>query len=236
MRIIFHIIALYISFTAINRAQTYTTDFSFTENPISENGKWKNGGSNGFDWNNVITGKGIAIGTQTGVDTGVQRYNDSYAILSGFPPDQTAEGVVHYVNPLNSCNQEVELLLRWTSTAHSAQGYECLARCINSGDSYMEIVRWNGPLGDFTYLAKMHSSSAGINSGDTLKASIKGNIITFYQNGVIRLQCTDNTYSYGNPGVGFFLHGCPGTNTNFGLTSFRAEGFLPSEYLKPALP
>ena len=227
MRITFHLFVLYTLFAGIATAQTYTTEFPLTENPVSENGKWKNGGATGHDWKNVRTIAGIACGTQTGTDTGIQRYNDSYAILSGFPPDQTAEGVVHYVNPLSSCNQEVELLLRWTSTAHCAQGYECLTRCINSGDSYMEIVRWNGPLGDFTYLAKMHSSSAGINDGDTLKANIKGNIITFYQNGILKLQCTDNTYSTGNPGVGFFLRGCKGTNTNFGFTSFRAAGLFP---------
>ena len=232
MKITIHFLAIIITITAHTNAQTYTTDFSLTENPISGNGRWKNGGNTGLDWNNVRTISGIACGTQTGVDTGARRYNDSYAILSGFPPDQMAEGVVHFVNPLSTRNQEVEILLRWSSTAHSAQGYECLARCINSADSYMEIVRWNGPLGDFTYIAKMHSSSAGINDGDTIKATIIGNLISFYRNGILKLQCTDNTYSTGNPGVGFFLQGCKGTNTDYGFTSFRAAGILPSKTLR----
>ena len=166
---------------------------------------------------------GIAFGTQSGIDTGAYIYNDSYAILSGFPPDQSAEGVVHISNPAGSCNQEVEILLRWNSVARRATGYECLARCLNAAESYIEIVRWNGALGDFTYISRMHSSAAGVKDGDTLKATIIGNKITIYLNGVMKLQGTDNTYSTGNPGMGFFLLGCPGSNADFGFKSFRAD-------------
>jgi hypothetical protein len=88
----------------------------------------------------------------------------------------------------------------------------------------MEIVRWNGPLGDFTYLARLHSASAGLKDGDTLKASITGNQITFYLNNVIKLQCIDSTYQKGNPGIGFFLRNCTGTNTDFGFKNFTATG------------
>jgi hypothetical protein len=35
--------------------QTYATSFSLTENPISEGGKWINGGVTGLDWGNVQT-------------------------------------------------------------------------------------------------------------------------------------------------------------------------------------
>jgi hypothetical protein len=205
-------------------AQTFTSDFVRTENPISENGRWNNGGNSGLDWTNVRTGNGMAFGTQTGTDTGVSRYNDSYAVLSGFPPDQMAEGVVHIVNPTGLCNQEVELLLRWTSSAHRATGYECLFRCLDSTGFYMQVVRWNGPLGDFTYIANLHDSSAGIKDGDKLKASISANVITVYINGILKLQCTESTYPKGNPGIGFFLHGCGGSNSDFGFTNFTATG------------
>jgi hypothetical protein len=134
------------------------------------------------------------------------------------------EAVVHIANPSVSCNQEVELLLRWTSTGHRATGYECLARCLDSPNSYIEIVRWNGALGDFSYIARLHSASVGIRDGDTLRATIIGNQISFYVNGVIKLKCNDNTYSTGNPGIGFFLYGCVGTNTDFGFTRFAATG------------
>jgi hypothetical protein len=209
--------------TASVNAQVFTTDFNRDENPLSEYGKWNNGGLDGLDWTNVRTGHGMAYGTQTGTDTGFYRYNDSYAILSGFPPDQTAVGVVHFLHPTGACNQEVELLLRWTSKPHKATGYECLFRCLDSSGFYMQVVRWNGALGDFTYIASLKDPSTGIKDGDKLKASISGNKIKVYVNGVIKLQATDNSYPTGNPGIGFFLAGCPGSNADFGFVSFSAS-------------
>lgn len=206
-------------------AKKYATDFRQNENPVSEGGKWKNGGGNGLDWTNVRTINGIACGTQTGRDSGYFSYNDSYAILSGFLPDQTAEGIVHISNPTKLCNQEVELLLRWNSFPHKATGYECLFRCIDSTGFYMEVVRWNGALGDFTYLDRLHSSSMGIKDGDILKASITGDVIRVYINGVIKLQVSDSVYPEGNPGIGFFLRGCTGTNTDFGFKEFTAKSW-----------
>jgi hypothetical protein len=209
---------------AFAHCQTYSTDFDLTENPVSENGRWTNGERSGIDWTNVKTGHGIAFGTQTGTDMAKYSYKDSYAVLSGFPANQSAEGVVQIINPVKSCNQEVELLLRWTSSAHLATGYECLTRCLNSAESYTEIVRWNGALGDFTYLAKMHSHDAGLNDGDTIRATIIGNQISMFVNGKLRLRTTDASYNSGNPGIGFFLRGCSGSNSDFGFTSFKAAG------------
>jgi hypothetical protein len=217
------LLTLIITFSALVNAQTYSTDFGHLENPLYEGGKWNNGASIGLDWTNVRTIDGIACGTQTGRDTGYFAYNDSYAILSGFQPNQTSEGVVHITNPTKLCNQEVELLLRWNSSPHKATGYECLFRCIDSTGFYMEVVKWNGALGDFTYLDRLHSSSTGIKDGDILKASITSDVIRVYINGVIKLQVSDSTYPDGNPGIGFFLRGCPGSNTNFGFTRFTAK-------------
>ena len=89
----------------------------------------------------------------------------------------------------------------------------------------MEVVRWNGALGDFTYLDRLHSSSMGIKDGDILKASITGDVIRVYINGVIKLQVSDSVYPEGNPGIGFFLRGCTGTNTDFGFKEFTAKSW-----------
>jgi hypothetical protein len=234
MKILLWIHFLCLICPAYVNSQTYSSDFNRNENPISEKGKWNNGGLVGMDWTNVKTTGGIACGTQSGSDTGIRRYNDSYAVLSGFPPDQSTEGIVHYTNPSDACNQEVELLLRWNSVAGRATGYECLTRCLSAEESYMEIVRWNGALGDFTYIARMYSTLAGIRDGDTLKATIRGNKISVTLNGVLKLQATDNTYPTGNPGIGFFLAGCHGTNADFGFTSFKAES-LPPEHGNQAM-
>jgi acetyl esterase/lipase len=205
--------------------QIYTTTFDGDEDPLSESGKWIN---NGLDWTKIRKSGGIAYGTQTGVNKGIYVYDDSYAHLSGFPPDQEAWGEVHIAKPNPSCNQELEILLRWTSSAHSTTGYECFARCISSESSYLEIVRWDGPLGKFTYLARKRGPDYGLKNGDTLKASIVGNVITVYINGVEKAQAKDDTYKTGNPGIGVFLQCRDGrgmaSNTDFGFTSFTARG------------
>ena len=123
-------------------AQFYTTRFPGTENTLSEDGRWKN---EGVDWTQIRTTNGIAYGTQTGTNRGIYKFDDSYAHLSGFPPDQEAWGEVHIAKPSSSCIQELEILLRWTSSAHRTTGYECFARCVSSESSYMQVVRWEGP-------------------------------------------------------------------------------------------
>jgi len=81
-------------------------------------------------------------------------------------------------------------------------------------------VRWNGRAGDFTYLNR--GSGPGLNDGDTVKATIIGNVITAYVNGVQVVQATDNTFTHGNPGMGFYLDGLANANRDFGFTSFVA--------------
>ncbi len=233
MKTLYHVLLFLFLIPAVADAQTYSTDFNSNENPASEHGRWRNGKSDGHDWTDVRIIDGMACGTQSGSDSGISSYNDSYAILTGFSADQTSQGVVRIKNPAASCNQEVELLLRWNSSAHRATGYECLTRCLNSNESYMEIVRWNGALGDFTYLARLHSSNAGLKDGDTLKASVTGNKITFYINNTLKLQCTDSTYPEGNPGIGFFLFGCQGSNTDFGFKSFTVKGLKNDKDARP---
>jgi hypothetical protein len=202
----------------------YTTTFEGDENPLSEGGKW---GNNGLDWTKIRATRGLAYGTQTGTRKGIYEYDDSYAHLAGFPPDQEAWGQVQIAKPDPSCHQEVEILLRWTSSPHSTTGYECFARCANDGSSYVQIVRWEGPLGKFTYLADKRGADYGLKNGDVLKASIVGNVITVSINGVEKAQVKDDTHKTGNPGIGTFLF-CDGgrgagSNRDFGFKSFTAR-------------
>jgi hypothetical protein len=136
-------------------AQTYTTNFPLTENPISEGGKWINAGVVGLDWNNVRTTPGFAFGT----DPGTVTYADSWALLTGtWGPDQTVQATINEQNPNTSCHQETELVLRGNLSAHSATGYEITLRATNDANSYLLIARWNGALGNFTYLAFLSAS------------------------------------------------------------------------------
>ena len=211
--------------TRPNPVATYSTTFDGDENPLSEGGKWLH---NGLDWAHIRKGGGIAYGTQSGTNAGPQRYDDSYAHLAGFPPNQEAWGKVRIAKPDPSCHQELEILLRWTSSAHRTTGYECFARCVNDGSSYVQVVRWEGPLGKFTYLADKRGAEYGLKDGDTLKASIVGNVITVYVNGVEKARVKDDTYKTGNPGIGLFLqcngrHG-KGSNADYGFQNFTARG------------
>jgi len=182
---------------------------------------------------------GIACGTQTGTNTGIYKFNDSFAHLSRFPPDQEAWGEVRITKPDASCYQELEILLRFTSSPHRTTGYECFARCLTGASSYVQIVRWDGPLGKFTYLADKRGAQYGLNNGDILKASVIGNVITVSINGVEKARVTDDTFKAGDPGIGEFL-ACEtgpglGSNSDFGFSSFTAKG-LAAQAMRPWLP
>jgi hypothetical protein len=212
-------------FAGLGFSQTYTTRFPGAEDPLSEGGRWTN---NGVDWTRITKKEGLACGTQTGTNTGKYKFNDSYAHLSGFPPDQEAWGEARIAKPNSPCTQELEILLRFTSTPHRTTGYECFARCVTSASSYVQIVRWDGPLGKFTYLADKRGASYGLNKGDILKASIIGNVITVFVNGVEKARVTDDTFKTGDPGIGEYL-ACEtgqgvGSNSDFGFASYTARG------------
>ena len=209
-------------------AGTYTTNFPLTENPISESGRWMNGHDVGIDWSNVQTSGGHASGTQ--VDASNAAYNDSTAVLTGpWGPNQTVQATVVSGNQSTSAVEEVELRLRTTISPHSITGYELLFRNTNPG-GYVSIVRWNGPLNNFTELANGNNAYQGIKNGDVISGTVVGSLISVYVNGVLVCQATDGTYTGGSPGVGFWMSGAASsTNTNFGLSSFSAtDGSTPA--------
>jgi len=213
-----------IALAATGEHRSYTTNFPLSENPLSEGGTWTNGQKDGLNWANVQTTSGFAFGTESGgTRPAPQKYDDSTALLTGaWGPDQTAQATVRAVNQNDKIYEEVELRLRSALAPHKATGYEILFRSAKSPKSYCEIVRWNGPLGDFTYLSRAKGSQCGVATGDVVKASMIGNVITAYINGVQVLKATDNTYMGGSPGMGFYIEGATGVNGDFGFTSFTA--------------
>ena len=177
----------------------------------------------GLDWADVATIPGLAYGLESESDD----YTDSTALLEGsWSPNQIAEATVHTVNQDDNISEEVELRLRSSLSAHRNTGYEINFRCSKTPNAYAQIVRWNGPLAKFTYLITGRGSRYGVRDGDVVKATIIGNVITAYINGVQILQATDNTYTSGNPGMGFFLQGATGVNRDYGFTRFSASDVL----------
>jgi hypothetical protein len=189
--------------------EQYATSFMGTENPISEGGAWSN---NGLDWTNVRTTPGLAFGTNVAPAT----YDDSIAHLSGFAPDQIAQGTI-YKSPIapRSSTHEVELLLRWATSPHSARGYECNLNFQGSA----QIVRWNGAKGDFTVIGEARMRTP--RTGDVFKATILGNVIRLYYNDVLFTSVIDMNHASGNPGIGFFKANEAVANY-FGFTRFTA--------------
>lgn len=198
---------------------SYTTDFDLAESPLSEKGAWHH---DGLDWTVVETSNGVASNTQAlGVErSGPTQYDDSYAYLLGFPADQQASAVVHLGTIDGSCTHEVEILLRWTDSAKNARGYECN---VAFDGSYAQIVRWNGAVGDYTYLNN-GSVPGGIHENDIVSASVVDDQIELSVNGTVRASAQDATFADGNPGIGFWRgsSGC-GTVGDFGFTSFTAS-------------
>lgn len=221
----------------------YSTTFPATENPMSEYGVWTQGAANGIAWTNVRTTTNKAFGTQDGLGTAGDGsspgiYNDSIAALRGtWGANQQASGVAFNTRAAGDYNTELELLLRWSITANSATGYEVEYSC-RADNPYFDIVRWNGAIGDFTpltlstggtHLASMPGGA--IVTGDVITATIVGNLISAYRNGILIATATDSTYTTGRPGLGHYLHNItqPGDPTLYGYTSYTAQtiGSLP---------
>jgi len=103
-----------------------------------------------------------AFGTQTGSS------GQSTAVLAGaWAFNQSVEATAYITSvPLKAGSEEVELRLRSTVSADINTGYE-----INfspskglSPMSYMEIVRWNGAIGDYTILVHHNGTQYGVSA------------------------------------------------------------------------
>lgn len=207
----------------------YTTTFPATENPICEAGisgcVWVNGGTTGLQWGNAQSSPGKAFGTNI---NGAPPFNDSTAVLGGtWVSNQTAQATVFLDNQVggnpysdSAAQEEVELHTNMTVTANSITGYEFDVSAV-AVDPYLVIVRWNGPLNNFTGLTS--AVPLVIHNGDVLKATNVGGKLTLYVNGVAEVSATDTTYTGGSPGIGFWYEsGSLDDIAHFGFSNFTA--------------
>jgi hypothetical protein len=205
--------------------RTYYTSFTTNENPISEKDNWINGKTNGLDWSDISTVKGHAIGHQLGN----VHYLDATALLTGYwNADQGAKATVFVGTTFASDYPEVELRLRSSLSAHNCSGYEiAFSAAGKTTKSYVMLVRWNGPIGDFTVLKQPFGPQYGVSNGDVVKATIIGHTLTAYINNVQVATATDSIYTKGSPGMGFNFDwvgqkSAKGTNISYGFTNFTA--------------
>jgi hypothetical protein len=71
-------------------------------------------------------------------------------------------------------------------------------------------------------LKETYGSQYGVKDGDVVKATMIGKILTVYINGVQMVQLSDDRFTSGNPGVGYYLEGATGVIGDFGFSSFVA--------------
>jgi hypothetical protein len=205
----------------------YHTRFPLTENPISEGGHWLDGGVEGVDWTNVQSTTHMAFGTMPGNAYYPYDYADSTAVLTGrWGRIQTVRATLSVPHPSNRYGvfEEVELRVRTTISLHEITGYE-INCSVNARDPYAQIVKWNGPLADFT---ELDGTGIGCADGDVLKATVRGkdvSTIAVYKNGAQILGVTDRNapFTSGSPGIGFFLQGATGLDAGYGFRDFRAS-------------
>lgn len=206
------------------RAGTYSTEFARSENPISESGHWISGAAVGLDWADISITNGVAIGHEPGFNG----YDDATALLIGsWGSNQTAMATVYTTNRMSgNVYEELEMRLRSTLAPRWCTGYEVLFSLKSDSGCYVQIVRWNGALGDFTYVAATSGSQFILHTGDVIKASITNQLVTAFINGKQVLQGTDTHFASGNPGMGIFIQGVSGVNGDYGFTRFTATDGL----------
>jgi len=83
--------------------------------------------------------------------------------------NQHGKGKVFSRNQTEKCYQEVEIRLRSSLTPHNCTGYEVFWRCLKTPKAYVEIVRWNGKVKDWTSLKKHIGAKYGVKDGDLVE-------------------------------------------------------------------
>jgi hypothetical protein len=205
---------------------------------------WINGQTDGIDWIDCMTQNGGEVCGKVSRMTVAERraeqvhdeagdddagtagdYDDPTAVLSGeWGRNQYGKATVFCRNPTNKYFQEVEIRLRSSITPHSCTGYEVFWRALKTDEGYAEIVRWNGAIGDFTSLARKVGTEFGVKDGDVVEASIEGDLIRGFINGVEVISATDDVFAEGAPGVGFNFF-VSTTNVDHGFTSFEVDTY-----------
>jgi hypothetical protein len=223
--------------------RSYSTRFQLDEDPISEGGMWLNGRADGIDWIDVISKNGVGYGAVSRMGVPERRkeqgnlegsaseeapegdYDDPTAVLTGsWGPNQYARGTVYSKNPTSEYFQEVQFRLRHVMTPGFCRGYEVFWRCLKTDEGYAEIVRWDGAVGNWTSLKRFAGAQYGVEDGDQIAASIEGNVLKGFINGVEVISVTDDTWADGAPGIGFNF-GVSDTNVDHGFTYFEVDTY-----------
>ena len=217
----------------LSAAQSYTTTFSATENPLSEGGNW----ASVFQRTNFQSTGGYAVGKQTGANPPGGVYDDSIMCMSFGTWTDT----------------EIVLIIGKTGSVASFCEIEAIIRCNAATGQYYEVnLAWDGAycnaylaeggvaLANFTPLATetggvQYSVAGGVHDGDWFRVRMVGDTITAeisYNAGgawTLIATWTDTSnaghaaYASGRPGIGAFISDTgAGPMANYKINSFSA--------------
>lgn len=204
--------------------ESFFTDFSGTESPLSEGGVWQRTGSL---WTQVDKSSGVAIGTQG--NGGL--FDDSYAFVPRFSPGSyRCDATIKKGAP--SGTMEVEILGFFDDSPSApgrptfARGYECN---YSFSGAYTDIRRWEGDgtiaISNYTEM----NTNLGVtspNDGDVLRADflVTGQSLTInvYLNNVLKNTATDNPARWlcGGFGVAFYREPGSAASSEYGFHDF----------------
>lgn len=198
----------------VNEPGTYSTDFPLDEDPISEGGAWSAIAS---PWLRIRTIDGIAKPNDY-----VTGYNDNYAMLSGFGPDVEITATVYIGG--QAPYGEILLLARIEQTETTLRCYEFLY----DGDGAVQLMRWNGPSGDFSPIGGETGPAGPLQDMDQLRMRVVGDTITIFhrrppEDWVQIGETHDAMWADGQPGMGFFVRNEGQSIDDVGLRDYHVE-------------
>lgn len=185
--------------SALCRANSYSTAFTATENPISEGGRWICGQAAGSNlWGNMQTTPGQAFASTIPTAFGDATCNLTTSGTGAWSSTQYVRVPIKVNVVQGSSVYESELRLRSTISSGSITGYEVLCPVHSSPGYGIQIVRWNGANGDFVQIGTgaVHQCV----NGEVMDAWITGTTqptITVRLNGTIVATACDNGQSAG---------------------------------------
>jgi hypothetical protein len=189
----------------ITTGGTYTTTFPLTENPISEGGKWINGGSDGLNWNNFRTTPGACFAAAFS-SSSPPPYNDALATLKSsalaLNANQFVEATIHLASGyLATGTHEMGIWLRSNLSAHDNTGYEFYW---GQHGSDWGLVRNFGP-NNFSFITTTGAGPGNPADGDVIRMEIRGSTLTVFKNGAQVLQGSDTNVASGQAGMGSYV-------------------------------
>lgn len=203
---------------------SYSTDFGFTQSPISDGGNWIRQCTSRTDIN---TAAGIAFGTQGGGSA--PPFDDSIAHLTGSWP-QDVEATATVFRGSTAGIQEVGFLFCVVDAPGSASmtAYEFN---IAQDGAYANLYAWLGLANNINQFDQIAGTSVagGVPNGCKFKARRQGSALMLWIDRLLGagwellINATDSRYTTGSPGINFYRDnalGPPGASNQFGWTDY----------------